>query len=311
MLIKASGFAFSVNKLQRRKVIAAGPSHDNSVPVIQCDLCEPGRFKVKNCTASEKTVCEKCEEGKEYTDHPNHHSKCKRCNSCDSAHGFEVEKPCNITQNIKCRCMHGYFCNSSKLCDHCEPCTNCEGGIVVKECTRTNDTICGKKSEHLPWIIGTVVVLALFVLAAIIWILWGKEKFRSKKPTPDEQKPMELEPLTYPDTDLTPHISEIAELMTLEQVMKFVRKQMLSSPTIDRIGMNNMHDVSEKKIQLLESWHQENGMKGAYGTLMRSLVDLKMRTLADKIKQMMDSHIQSNAKCSLNHECLVEENPSC
>ncbi|XP_060098635.1 tumor necrosis factor receptor superfamily member 6 [Heteronotia binoei] len=245
-----------------------------------CDRCEPGYVKVNDCTASTKTICKKCEEGKEYMDFSNYHSKCFRCSSCDTEYGLEVDKPCNSSQNVRCRCKRGFYCNSSEPCPHCDPCTKCEDGIVVEECTQTSDTICERK--------------------------WSKKV--PKKQIKDEQKPMvsiisqmnAFRNINFLDIDLTPHISDIAEQMTSEQVLKFVRKQGLSNPTIDKINSDYAREASERKIKLLETWYQEKGIKGAYGTLVRSLRDLKERVLADKIVQNMAPHIQNDASAYQN-----------
>ncbi|XP_015280102.1 PREDICTED: tumor necrosis factor receptor superfamily member 6 [Gekko japonicus] len=287
-----------VKNISKRDVVCPSGKHRSGDTC--CDLCEPGYVKDKNCTTSTKTICKKCKEGKEYMDDYNYLSKCIRCSFCDPEHGFEVDKPCNSSQNVKCRCRHGFFCNSSEPCRHCDPCSKCENGIVVEECNQTSDTICGRK-QYLLWIIGVVILLVLIVVAVIIrWKYRHKGNWMPKKQINDEQRPVELKPLIYPDIDLTPHISDIAEEMTLAQVKKFVRKQGLSNPTVDRIISENMHDATEQKIKLLDSWYQEKGIKGAYRTLISSLRDLKERVLADLIEQKMACHIQNNASAHQN-----------
>ncbi|KAL8187095.1 UNVERIFIED_CONTAM: hypothetical protein K2H54_032939 [Gekko kuhli] len=280
-------------------------STDQEIPVATF-VSLVGYVKDKNCTISVKTICKKCEEGKEYMDGYNYLSKCIRCSFCDPEHGLEVDKPCNSSQNVKCRCRHGFFCNSSKPCRHCDPCSKCEDGTVVEECNQTSDTICGRKHD-LRWIIGVVIPLVLIVILIIIIIIWkyrSKGNWVPKKKINDEQR-TELKPLVYPDIDLTPHISDIAEEMTSAQVLKFVRKRGLSNPTVDRITSENMNDATEKKIKLLDSWYQENGIKGAYGTLISSLRDLKERVLADKIERKMACHIQNNTSAHQNMDAVV------
>nr|XP_056706469.1 tumor necrosis factor receptor superfamily member 6 [Euleptes europaea] len=305
------------------ELIAAGPPHNNdSDPVIHsayikfaavkniskrqvcppgkhqsgdncCDLCEPGKVIDKDCTDSSNTTCKECKEGEEYTDGYNYLSKCRRCSSCDAEHGLEVDKPCIRSRNVKCRCRPGFFYNSSEPCHHCNPCTKCEHDIIVEECTPNKDTICGSK-QNLLWIIAIVIPLTLAPILFIIWKYWRNNRRMRRTQIKDDQKNTELKPLFYPDIDLTPYISDIAEEMTFEQVMKFIRKQGLSNPTIERINLDNMHDVSEKKIKLLECWYQEKGIKDAYGTLISSLKGLKLHALAQKIERKMPSHIQNN-----------------
>ncbi|XP_058044128.1 tumor necrosis factor receptor superfamily member 6 isoform X3 [Ahaetulla prasina] len=116
---------------------------------VCCDFCKPGSVvKTLDCTSNPKTNCKPCTEGKDYMDKDNYKTTCLRCNYCDAVHGMEPEKKCTITQNVKCRCMIGFFCNSTKPCRHCEKCDLCKNGIVVKECTPTQNTICREKDTQ-------------------------------------------------------------------------------------------------------------------------------------------------------------------
>uniref|UniRef100_A0ACB8F8Z9 Uncharacterized protein n=1 Tax=Sphaerodactylus townsendi TaxID=933632 RepID=A0ACB8F8Z9_9SAUR len=209
--------------------------------------------------------------------------------------GLEVDKPCiqfryaNAGASIKLL----QFLREQWL--HCDPCcSDCGRGIIVEECTLTKDTVCESKT-NLGWIAAIIVPLILLPILFIIWKYWYKKDRMPRTRSQDEQETAELKPSIYQDIDLTTHISDIAEEMTLEQVMKFVRKRGLSNPTIERIKLDNIHDASEMKIKLLETWFQENGIKGAYGTLISSLKDLKQYTLAQNIVQKIDLHIQNNA----------------
>ncbi|XP_054839295.1 tumor necrosis factor receptor superfamily member 6 [Eublepharis macularius] len=290
----------AVKNISKRNVDCQRGKYRSDSGDICCDLCKPGYVKVTDCTTSSKTICKICEEGEEYMDDYNSLLKCKRCSICDRAHGLEDEKPCNISQNIKCRCQHGFFCSSLEPCLHCNPCTECENGIIVEECTSTKDRICGSK-RNLLWIIGIVILFPLIIGTIITWKYLSKKRRTKKKHIEDDHgQKMEMKLLTYEDIDLAPHISDIAEDMTLEQVMKFVRKRGLTNPTIDKINADNANDASEKKIRLLETWYQENGIKSAYGILIRTLKDLKQHTLADKIQKKMDSHVLNNASAHQN-----------
>ncbi|XP_061491412.1 tumor necrosis factor receptor superfamily member 6 isoform X2 [Rhineura floridana] len=265
---------------------------------ICCDACKPGFVaKTKGCTKDTKTDCKTCTDGQEYMDKYNFITKCLRCGHCDTQHGLEVEKNCTINQNIKCRCRPDFFCNSSEPCSHCNPCDKCEHGIIVENCTRTKNTKC-KKKEDSQQHFGTPAIVAIVVTAVgtcivLIWIIWKyviKKRKKSKFTIRDDprQKEIEMEHLNYPDIDLLPHISEIAELMTLQEVKALARKLNVPHIRIDAIMNDNLNDSTEQKIKLLEYWYQEKGIQDAYRTLISTLRSLNYHATADKIKQKIE-----------------------
>lgn len=96
------------------------------------------------------------------------------------------------------------------------------------------------------------------------------------------------------DTDLSSHIPAIVAEMTLAEVKKFVRYHRLSEPVIDQNIQDCPGDSSEQKIRLLRVWYMSHGMKGAYGTLISSLRELKMCAVADKIEEKLKAAISSS-----------------
>uniref|UniRef100_A0A8U7M4B1 Tumor necrosis factor receptor superfamily member 6 n=1 Tax=Corvus moneduloides TaxID=1196302 RepID=A0A8U7M4B1_CORMO len=94
-------------------------------------------------------------------------------------------------------------------------------------------------------------------------------------------------PFTLLDADLSSHIAGIVAEMTHAEVKKFVRHHHVSEPAIDQIIQDYPGDTSEQKIRLLRVWYQRHGMKGAYGTLISSLRELKMCAAADKIEEKL------------------------
>ncbi|XP_042314662.1 tumor necrosis factor receptor superfamily member 6 isoform X2 [Sceloporus undulatus] len=234
--------------------------YNTTTDAFCCYSCDPGYVaEYVGCKkADPRTKCKRCTEGIEYMDKFNHKTKCLRCNDCDSQHGLEVETNCTITQNIKCKCMPGFFCDSQP-CQHCNPCDKCENGIILEKCTETKDAICQRKVSV-------------------------RNNYEHNISTLDDAC-TETEPPSNPDIDLTPHISDIAEEMKLEDVIKLVRKLGLSPARIDEVTVNNYNNVSEQKIKLLERWYQENGRNGAYGTLITTLIELRFRATAESIKQ--------------------------
>uniref|UniRef100_A0A8C8SE95 Tumor necrosis factor receptor superfamily member 6 n=1 Tax=Pelusios castaneus TaxID=367368 RepID=A0A8C8SE95_9SAUR len=248
-----------------------------------CEKCEPGSFKHRDCTQGSRTNCTQCTEGLTFMDYFNSETKCRRCQSCDTTFGLEVAEKCIITQNTKCRCAQHHYCNSSTPCKHCEQCDDCRNGAVEKECTPTTNTICKSKDKK------------------------KRKNFDLNKQEPDRvvHRPhisVEMEPLMYTDVDLSTHIPVIVDEMTLQQVKSFIRKQKIPEPAIEQALQDNLNDSTEQKIKLFHIWYQEHGMKGAYGNLISSLRELKMRAIADKIEKKIDvitSSTQDNGKSNV------------
>ncbi|XP_063261750.1 tumor necrosis factor receptor superfamily member 6 [Prinia subflava] len=263
-----------------------------------CKKCKIGFVKNVTCPTDIIKHCVPCEKGKEFMNHLNDLDKCKRCRLCDSKFGWEVVKNCTPEEDTQCNCAKNYFC-SSEICDHCIQCTICESGVIEKQCTPASDTVCGtKEPETLRWVIPLVVLAALLAIAGAIF--WYKKKQRVL--TIGEQlsnevykrEPYENVPLIYTDADLSSHVPGIVAEMTLAQVKKFVRHHHVSEPSIDQAIQDFPGDASEQKIRLFQVWYQSHGMRGAYGTLMSSLRELKMCATADKIEEKLKAAISSS-----------------
>ncbi|XP_074011046.1 tumor necrosis factor receptor superfamily member 6 [Numenius arquata] len=275
-----------------------------------CKKCKRGSVKNVSCPTDIDKHCGPCEHGKEYVDHINDLDKCLRCSSCDIILGFEVAENCTPGQNTECTCAKNYFCNSAPLCNHCHPCTVCESGVIEKQCTSTSDTVCG--TEGFPWWATALIimVLVLGVAGAIIYYKRRRKGFTNKEDLPEvvsKSDPpgvsIENVPLTtYADIDLSSHVTDIVEQMTLQDVMKFVRKRQVPEPIIDQTIRDYPNDTAEQKIKLFQVWYQRQGIKGAYGTLISSLRELRMRAVADKIeeklKAVVPSHQEGGQSCS-------------
>uniref|UniRef100_A0A8C3U9I3 Tumor necrosis factor receptor superfamily member 6 n=1 Tax=Catharus ustulatus TaxID=91951 RepID=A0A8C3U9I3_CATUS len=108
------------------------------------------------------------------------------------------------------------------------------------------------------------------------------------------------------DTDLSSHIPAIVAEMTLAEVKKFVRHHRLSEPVIDQNIQDCPGDSSEQKIRLLRVWYMSHGMKGAYGTLISSLRELKMCAVADKIEEKLKAAISSSQDTGQSKTCTQE-----
>lgn len=118
-------------------------------------------------------------------------------------------------------------------------------------------------------------------------------------------------PFTLPDADLSSHIPGIVAEMTLAEVKKFVRHHHVSEPTIDQSIQDFHGDTSEQKIRLFQVWYQSHGMKGAYGTLISSLRELKMRAVADKIEEKLKAAISSSQEGERSYNPDTEQSKTC
>uniref|UniRef100_G3TWV1 Tumor necrosis factor receptor superfamily member 6 n=1 Tax=Loxodonta africana TaxID=9785 RepID=G3TWV1_LOXAF len=252
-----------------------------------------GTWKTADCKDNEgHPSCTPCKEGQEYTEEKNYLDYCRRCDFCDEEHGLEVEKNCTRTQNTKCRCKANFFCNGSS-CDLCEPCITCEHGIIEK-CTPTSNTKCkGKESgSNLPWLLCLLVIP---IILAIIWVLIlltlkHRTQLQSYGTTQSTSTTKLTLCILFSDVDLSKYITSIAELMTLNQVKEFVRKNGMKEPKMDEIKNNHPQDTAEQKVQLLRNWYQHHGKKGAYDALIKSLP----KDIAEKVQDMVQKDITSN-----------------
>ncbi|XP_064370079.1 tumor necrosis factor receptor superfamily member 6 isoform X1 [Dromaius novaehollandiae] len=282
-----------------------------------CKKCERGFVKNTKCPTNIREHCVQCKYGQEYIDHTNDLDKCLRCDSCDNVLGLETAKKCTPIQNTECTCIKNHFCNSSGSCTHCEPCTICENGLVEKQCNSTSDTVCKMKEEgSLSWIAGVVLGFVLLMLAGGIFWYKRKSKDLPSKQSPGEAVPKpgvpsEMVPLIYADIDLSAHIPGIVGEMTLQDVKTFVRNHKVPEPVIDQILRDNFSDTSEQKIKLFQVWYQRHGIKGAYGTLINSLRELKMRTAADKIEEKLKAAVPNSQEGGQSYNDHIEQSTTC
>ncbi|TRZ24004.1 hypothetical protein HGM15179_003056 [Zosterops borbonicus] len=276
-----------------------------------CKKCRSGSVKNVSCPTDIIKHCVPCEKGKEFMNHPNDLEKCRRCRLCDSKLGWEVVKNCTPEENTQCACAKNYFC-SPEGCDNCIPCTICESGVIEKQCTSASDTVCGTK-EPAWWAIGLVVPV-LILAGALIWCKKKQKGFTFNEypsNTVYKPKPYENAPLIDTDVDLSSHIPGIVAEMKLTEVKKFVRHHHITEPAIDQSIQDCLGDVSEQKIRLFHVWYQSHGMKGASGTLISSLRELKMCAIADKIEQKLKASISTSQEGEQSYNPDTEQSKTC
>ncbi|XP_021513646.1 tumor necrosis factor receptor superfamily member 6 isoform X1 [Meriones unguiculatus] len=247
-----------------------------------CQPCQPGERKHSSCTGSgSKPICQSCTEGKDYMDKKHYSDKCRRCALCDGGHGLEVEANCTPTQNTKCRCKEGFYCDTS-VCEHCEVCVSCEHG-VLEECTRTSNTKCkGKGPSSLLWLL-----LLIIPVLVIPFVLYKKYWRRSHDDPESETSKPENVPMNFGDDNLSKYLPIIAEQMTINQVKTFARVNKIPETKIDEIKNDHIGDTAEQKIQLLQCWYQSHGKKDAYHAFVKGLKKAHCCTVAERFQAIV------------------------
>ncbi|XP_008935928.1 PREDICTED: tumor necrosis factor receptor superfamily member 6, partial [Merops nubicus] len=202
-----------------------------------------------------------------------------------------VAKNCTPAQDTECTCAKNHFCNSSLPCRHCDACTICESGVIEKPCTSTSDTVCGMKGSRK----------------------WKRHTSKENldEVVPKQEASYENVPLKNTDIDLSDLVPVIVEEMTLTDVKTFVRSHKVPEPVIDQTVRDYCNDTSEQKIKLFQAWYQRHGLKGAYGTLIRSLRELKMCTAADKIEQKLKAAVSSCQDGGQSYNDDIEQSKTC
>ncbi|KAL6061445.1 hypothetical protein STEG23_033212, partial [Scotinomys teguina] len=115
----------------------------------------------------------------------------------------------------------------------------------------------------------------------------------------------------FSDIDLSKHISNIAEQMSLCDVKKFVRKNGISETRIDEIKNDNIQNTAEQKIQLLQCWYQSHGKKNAYHTLIKGLKTINCCTLVEKIQDIVKEDIENSTLDIRNENERQDSSENC
>ncbi|XP_038599918.1 tumor necrosis factor receptor superfamily member 6 isoform X2 [Tachyglossus aculeatus] len=240
-----------------------------------CEKCPAGSVVAQHCNATgNKPKCEGCKDGFDFMDHSNGLGKCLRCGTCDEVVGLIEEEPCRKTQNVKCRCKEDYICSDS-------PCVHC--------------TALPKTGYSALWFLSLLpLILALGCAIYFLCKRRKKKKFQLVK-----YKEFEMIPIPYPDIDLSGHIIDIADRMTISDVKCFVRKNNMTPVIMDQILHDHLHDTAEQKVQLLRRWYQSHGTKGAFRTLITSLREAKLCAVADEIMKSVEGAENGNTHASV------------
>uniref|UniRef100_A0A8C6W2V1 Tumor necrosis factor receptor superfamily member 5 n=1 Tax=Nannospalax galili TaxID=1026970 RepID=A0A8C6W2V1_NANGA len=106
-----------------------------------CDLCQPGKKLLSECTEHTRTQCLPCSQG-EFLDTWNKETYCHQHRYCEPNQGLQVWREGTSETDTTCVCQEGQYCISSD-CDSCALHTECGLGFGVKQMgTGKNDTVC-------------------------------------------------------------------------------------------------------------------------------------------------------------------------
>ncbi|XP_026173324.1 tumor necrosis factor receptor superfamily member 5 isoform X2 [Mastacembelus armatus] len=148
----------------------ATPNHLNSCHVCADCSSHNKQKKVKDCTATQNTVCE-CESGFYCTNDQCDH--CKPVTICSLGEGVKI--PATRTSDTMCApCANGTYSNVTDFISPCKPHTNCEdfGRVLKIPGTQTTDAVCDDVKHFCSWILPASLwsglVLTLLVLFAVV-----------------------------------------------------------------------------------------------------------------------------------------------
>ncbi|XP_054995709.1 tumor necrosis factor receptor superfamily member 5 isoform X1 [Sorex araneus] len=106
-----------------------------------CDLCQPGKKLVKDCSEAAGTECISCGQD-EFLGTWNREPRCHQHRYCDHNLGLRVLREGTPETDTTCTCAEGQHC-TSEACESCVPHSPCAPGSGVRQtATGTQDTVC-------------------------------------------------------------------------------------------------------------------------------------------------------------------------
>nr|XP_057927774.1 hematopoietic death receptor isoform X3 [Doryrhamphus excisus] len=300
----------------RRGVVCGDEEYLNNN--ICCLKCSAGTYVKSDCTKShENGSCEVCAD-KTYTEHANGLNQCLKCTACRSDQ--EIVTHCNRTQDTKCQCTNGGFCDPKEACEVCKICSSCGNDeIVVRNCTATTNTECKKielqdGSANAVYIILAGIPILLVVVLAICWnrlkcraadCLGNGVKTEHVRETRTEQtqsvrrpsrilsQSLEAEPfpkmIPKNGVESLRMCFQYFEKVDFDYHRKFFRQLGMNDNVIksnDQLGYN------DKIHELLNIWLQKEGKEASLNDLLNALLECQQRHSAETIKEnaLEDGH---------------------
>ncbi|XP_051502501.1 tumor necrosis factor receptor superfamily member 6-like isoform X2 [Myxocyprinus asiaticus] len=255
-----------------------------------CCPCPSGFRVLSDCTDKDATKCEMCKLGSFMT-HPNRDHTCQPCKTCNPNANMETKKNCSFYSDTVCTCKKYHYCDKGDLCRVCYPCDTCEEhGDVKIPCTETNNTVC-RDAQGSDSTVTIVAVLLSFVFigAFVVFCLFKKKIFRcNDKQRRDPKEATELLDLKDVDVDLNYYLPDIVSILGLNLMKDVARRTGMTNVDIENHVLNSPGNVKEQTYNLLEDWYQRQGLKGAYPTLIKTLLHIKEKENAEQIQQIVE-----------------------
>ncbi|XP_048047156.1 tumor necrosis factor receptor superfamily member 6 isoform X2 [Megalobrama amblycephala] len=248
-----------------------------------CCLCPKGYRVLSHCTDRNGTKCQLCDDGT-YMDHPNSDLSCLPCKICNPNANMKVKVRCSEYSNTVCGCLEDHYCDKGDHCKFCKACGKCENEVKTK-CTETNNTVCEdatpKSSETTAIVVPIVVLIIIIVVGVVLFIIY-KRRQEMDKPVPKEEEKF------LQDIDIYEYLPEICEHLSWKVMKRVAQHSGMTAVTIENHESNYPADPTQRTDGLLRDWYQAQGLYKAYPALIKSLCAIKERTVADKIKQIVE-----------------------
>ncbi|XP_041065540.1 tumor necrosis factor receptor superfamily member 6-like isoform X1 [Carcharodon carcharias] len=290
-LANMTGLAHRGSMMQRfrrqSKCLPNQYSPDDPSLSLCCDKCAAGTYLSADCTNDQGRKCEPCLHDT-YTDAMHHLRNCHRCKQCQKESGEETKTSCTATHNTECTCTKDFFCPTPgcKRCQSCKVC-NADTEEIAEPCTSTNDTVCVAKGNKL-WIIGVVTPLVAIIVCGILFFK-RKHLPCTKKPNGEENVPFKpindnKQPQEVPDIELSEeHLYLIVTEIEPKKFHNIGIKLGLGEPKLQQIEADYHDDVNRQGYEILSSWLQGHGKKGAFPELIDTLKKAKYIVNAENI----------------------------
>lgn len=245
-------------------------------------------------------MCEFCQDG-HFNPQPNYERNCHRCTSCSQrSENLEVDTPCTIARDTRCRCKQHHFCHSFNegICILCHPCIQCGPEGIKHQCTGSNNTVCNDKTE----VSGggdatTIVVAVLLTLAALtavlVWfVLRRRKQQRSMMGNPASFQPVpapaphEVEVEILPNVDLRSYVSDIVDVLGWSDMKEIATRSDFPQTTIENCYEDHKDQARERTYDLLLQWMEFEGREASQ-KLIQVLKRMNRRGKVEKIQALL------------------------
>ncbi|KAM6369767.1 tumor necrosis factor receptor superfamily member 10B [Pluvialis apricaria] len=286
-----------------------------------CRKCPAGSYVAHHCEEQNgSSLCLPCKED-EYIEYPNDFSKCLRCWTCRED---QVEvSPCRATSNTQCACKSGTFCSPDQPCEMCQKCRpGCpKGEVELAPCTPHSDRLCGPPTGTFSGFSNNLIVTIVVVVAVLLFVLiclWkcgccrcpgdGRDLSRKSCSMVDylmrrlmryqrgrlgvqdniRNERKILVPVQGQDPVLLLRRSfEIfARDVPYKDWKRYGRALDLLENDIALAEMNDKYSL-EPIFQMLNTWHNRQGMNASVNTLLETLHQINLGGIAEDISSKL------------------------